>query len=762
MRTPLLAVGLHGLLDTLRETGRLLDTGICSRPTWSASSTTKFHIHFVNTCSSRAAHRSGSSESYVNFEVCETLKLEIYPSERQVQMASSTTKIKSCGFCVVNVKLKDASYELVRLNVFDNLCSDVILGLDFQTQHQRLVFEFNGDSPDLIVSSDSSCALTAASTEEASLFSNLSPDVTPIATKSRRFNDEDRAFIQKTVDDCLAQDIIKPSSSPWQAQIAVVKNDSNCHRKRLCIDYSQTINLFTELDAYPLPRIDDTINKLANYGYVSTSDLRSAYHQIMLLKSERKYTAFEANGKLYEFTRIPFGVKNGVAAFQRIMCQFVRDENLKVVFVHLDNVTIAGRDQTEYDRNVKAFLDAIHRRKFTLNDSKTVTSVKNINILGYVVGNMVIKPDPERMRPLLDFPPPNNVNALRRVLGMFAYYAKLIFDFAEKIRPLADAKQFPLKRDALNAFVSLKTESSNATLQLVDERLPFVVECDASDRATSATLNQGGRPIAFTSRTLQGSEIHYPTFEKEATAIIEAVKKWSHFLSRQTFTLITDQRSVSYIFDSRRRSKNGKVQMWRIELASFSYVIKYRPRQRNVGPDTFTRTFCSNICAALCNFEGLHNKLCHPGVTRLLHFVRTKNLPYSTADVKRVVSSYKVCAEVKPKFSQRKQGTLIKAMKPMERLSIDFKGPVPSDTLNKYLLVIIDEYSRFPFVFPCRDMTTSTVIECLDKLFTLCGTPEFIHSDNGPAFIFHQFTSYLLQRGISSSKSSIYHPSGNG
>ena len=116
---------------------------------------------------------SGSSESYVNSEVCKTLKLEIYPSERQVQMASSTTKIKSCGFCVVNLKLNDVSYESVRLNVFENRCSDVILGLDFQTQHQRLVFEFNGDSPDLIVSPDRSCALTVASTEEASLFSNL-------------------------------------------------------------------------------------------------------------------------------------------------------------------------------------------------------------------------------------------------------------------------------------------------------------------------------------------------------------------------------------------------------------------------------------------------------------------------------------------------------------------------------------------------------------------------------------------------------------
>ena len=86
----------------------------------------------------------------------------------------------------------------------------------------------------------------------------------------------------------------------------------------------------------------------------------------------------------------------------------------------------------------------------------------------------------------------------------------------------------------------------------------FVVECGASDRAISATLNQNGRPVAFMPRTLQGSEIHYPAFEKEATAVIEAVKKWSHFLSRHTFILITDQRSVSYMFDSRRRTKIKK------------------------------------------------------------------------------------------------------------------------------------------------------------------------------------------------------------
>ena len=322
------------------------------------------------------------------------------------------------------------------------------------------------------------------------------------------------------------------------------------------------------------------------------------------------------------------------------------------------------------------FLEAINRRHLTLNENKTVKSVSNINILGYVVGNMHIKPDPERMQPLLNFPPPSNYKALRRVFGMFAYYAKWINCFAHKFRPLADAKEFPLSANSLNAFNLLKNELSSAALQSIDDCLPFLVEYDASDVAISATLNQGRRLVAFMSRTLQGSEINYPAFEKEATAIIEAVRKWSHLLSRNIFTFVTDQQSISFMLDSRRRTKikNDKIQQWRMELASFLYVVKYRPGQGNVGPDTLTRAFRTSI-SSLRTLEEHHNQLCHPGITRLLHFVRTKNLSFSTTEVKQVISGCKVCGEIKPTFTQSDNGTLIKATQSMERLSVDFKDP---------------------------------------------------------------------------------------
>ena len=169
----------------------------------------------------------------------------------------------------------------------------------------------------------------------------------------------------------------------------------------------------------------------------------------------------------------------------------------------------------------------------------------------------MVRPDPERLRPLQELPPPTNVRSQRRVLGLFAYYAKWISNFSEKIQPLLKATTFPLNSAAINAFNMLKSDMELAAFRPIDEGMPFVVECDASETTLSATLNQGGRPVAFMSKTLQGREMHYSPVEKEATAIIEAVRKLEHLLARQHFTIITDQRSVAFMLDIRKRTKKN-------------------------------------------------------------------------------------------------------------------------------------------------------------------------------------------------------------
>ena len=169
------------------------------------------------------------------------------------------------------------------------------------------------------------------------------------------------------------------------------------------------------------------------------------------------------------------------------MDNIVKEEGPLGTFPYMD-VTIAGVDQEDHHKNDTAFRNMIKRRNITLNESKSITSVPVINILGYRVGYNSIQPDPERLRPLQEYPPPSNPTSLHRALGMFAYYAKWIPQFSDKIRPLAECVSFPISKGALVSFCSLKEELSKVTLSAIIEDVPFVVKCDASDVAVSASL----------------------------------------------------------------------------------------------------------------------------------------------------------------------------------------------------------------------------------------------------------------------------------
>ena len=129
--------------------------------------------------------------------------------------------------------------------------------------------------------------------------------------------------------------------------------------------------------------------------------------------------------------------------------------------------------------------------------------------------------------------------------------------------------------------------------------------------------------------------------------------------------------------------------------------------------------------------------------------------------MRKCCENCKTCAEIKPRFFLANQHVLVKATQPMERLNLDFKGPLPSTTRMPYFLCVVDEYSRYPFCFPCPNTSATVVIECLEKLFALFGTCSYIHSDRGSCFLSNQLKEYLLRKGIASSHSTPYHPQGN-
>ena len=735
---------------TSASTSSTLTTlAVCAASLNKSTSRIVFHGKTVT-----ALFDSGSCECFVRGSLVKELGLRIIPSNTRVAMAKKSLVTDIEGHVLADITISSSVYKGNRFLVMPDLCYDVIIGQDFMNQHESIEILFGGSKPRLTV-----CGLAKSLLPAPNLFSNLSPDCRPIATQSRRFSDSDRKFIDQEIRRLLSEDVIEASSSPWRAQIVITSNER--HKKRLVIDYSRTINRFTELDAYPLPRMDDLAQRVSKYKLFSTIDLKSAYHQIGIKECDMPYTAFEANGNLFHFKRLPFGVTNGVACFQRLMDNLIRENNLEGTFAYLDNVLICGSTKEEHDRNLAAFMNISKELNLTFNNDKCEFSKATIDFLGYTISNGTLRPDPERLRPLKELAVPKDLASLRRCLGLFSYYAAWIPRFSERIRPLAASTSFPISDAAVFAFNDLRDGVERSVLQAVDDSIPFVVETDASDFAIAATLNQAGRPVAFFSRTLTASERNHSTVEKEACAIVEALQKWRHYLIGRLFTLATDSKSVSFMFNKTNygKTKNEKIQRWRLELSCFKYDIVHRAAVENIPADTFSR-MCSSVNSS--DLKQLHEDLCHPGVTRLAHFVKTKNLPHSIQDVRDVISKCTVCAELKPKFYRPPTSHLIKATQPFERLNMDFKGPLPASNRNAFILTIIDEYTRFPFAFACSDTSTATVISCLNQLFAIFGMPAYLHSDRGSSFMSKELADYLSSKGIATSRTTPYNPQSNG
>lgn len=211
-----------------------------------------------------------------------------------------------------------------------------------------------------------------------------------------------------------------------------------------------------------------------------------------------------------------------------------------------------------------------------MNMNKSKFNLTSIKLLGYSISNGKLCPGSDRRAPLNNLPIPRNTKELQRLLGFFAYYAKWILNYSQKIQPLVNAKSFPLSKNESDIIQCIKHDISTATLAPVNYEIPFTLETDASNSAIAATLSQNGRPVAFFSRSLSQSEQKsFHSVEKEAYSIVKSIRKGRHLFIKH-FTIVTDQRSVSFMFDGKAagRIKNDKILRWRIELSQYAYTVK--------------------------------------------------------------------------------------------------------------------------------------------------------------------------------------------
>ena len=423
------------------------------------------------------------------------------------------------------------------------------------------------------------------------------PAEKPTRSFVRRFNKVEETFLRAKVAELEKAGVIEISHSPWRASPVIVnKNDGS---KRLTINY-KPVNGQTVFDSFPLPNVEELLSRLSGAKIFSNIDFSQFYHQIPLVESDRSKTAFFADGQLWQYTRMPFGLKNAVAACSRIMSNIFHD--IPNVLIYLDDILIFAPTQAEHDAALKVVLEKIRHYGLSLNSKKCNFNLFNVNFLGFCIEDGQIRPDPGRISSLLEFPLPSDLRALERFLGMATYFSKFIQHYSDLAEPLLSMKNHLLRvgsrasnpaidfwsSDAKTCFEAIKSEIAKAVLVLPKPDEPLVLKTDASDYAIGAVLQtESGQPVSFISRVLSEAERNYDIVEKEALAVFWAISRSKMLLLGRQFTVVSDHKPLQFLFSTEKVS--AKVLRWRMALQEFSFKIVHCKGEDNVAADCLSR-----------------------------------------------------------------------------------------------------------------------------------------------------------------------------
>ena len=396
------------------------------------------------------------------------------------------------------------------------------------------------------------------------------------------------------VNEMLASGVIQESSSPWASPVVLVRKKDNT--LRFCVDYRH-LNAVTRKDVFPIPRIDDLLDQLKGKVF-STLDARCGYWQIKVKEESREKTAFVTFDGLYEFRVMPFGLTNAPATFQRLM-QSVLAGMSEFCSVYIDDVLVFSDSVEDHVQHLQLIFDRLRKVGLKLHPLKCRFALPEVLYLGHLVSADGIRPNPEKVRAVVDFPVPTDVKKVREFLGMASYYRRFIPNFAKIANPLhmLTRQDIPFQWTSIcqTAFDRLKELlSSPPVLVYPDFNKMFILHTDASGQGLGAVLEQepegGGppHPSAFASRSLSKQEQKYGITELEALGVVWAVRHFRAYLLGNKCRVYTDHAPVRPLLNTRHPS--GKLARWSESIAELDLEILYKPGCKNANADALSRS----------------------------------------------------------------------------------------------------------------------------------------------------------------------------
>lgn len=634
---------------------------------------------------------------------------------------------------------------------------------------------------------------------------NTVPEAKLSRQKLRKFPEVMENFISLEIKRLLENGVIEPSVSPFYCGVVMVKKpDADW---RMCQNFIQ-LNSYTIDEFHPLPYISVLLERLKDCKYFAKMDLRNGFYQISIHPAHRHKTAFIVKDGVFQFTRMPFGLKNAPSYFQKTMERILAGLIERICSIYIDDLLVYAETEEKLLANLELVFNRLAENNVSLKASKCSFGLTEINYLGHIIDKEGKRLSPERVDSVISLNTPTNFKDLRTAIGMAAAFQEYVPNYATLIKPLTErsgtkSKDLPFNwtTEMDSSWKKLKMLiSKSVTLVRIKPDLPLLVRTDASVKGVGAALfqmeNGVARAIAFCSQAFSDVATRWSTYEQEAYGCYFALVKWEDKLLGRKFTLESDHKNLLYI----KEHSSAKVIRWRMYMQQFNFDFVHIPGKENVIADGFSRLLTMYLnkisttplpeYAAEAVEEGeeedevetegtllnreeafkilrnFHNSILgHHSVAITIILAKDAGYGFKNLKIraKEFVGECLVCQKIKRgKGSSKVARKHTYSSYPFERIIIDALGPFNIHDGMQYIFVATCAFTRFVEMAAVPDVgAVSTARFILNNLIGRYGAPKFIQTDGARTFKNELVKNLLKYHCISHFISVPYHPQTN-
>lgn len=417
----------------------------------------------------------------------------------------------------------------------------------------------------------------------------------PICYRPYRLSIKEKEIVREKIDDLLENGVIQESTSEFASPIIIVRKKTGDYR--LCVDYRK-LNSATIKDKYPLPIIEDQVEKLSGKKFFTSLDLSQGFYQIPMSKESVPKTGFVTPEGHYEFLRMPFGLANSPCVFQRLMDKILGPLRFDKVLPYIDDLLIPSTEEEEGLQVLRQVLQILRDSRLTLNLSKCSFLQKEIEYLGYDISKEGIRPGQKKIEAVAKYKEPTNVHELRMFLGLTSYFRKFVQNYAvithdlyillKKDQPWIWGKMQQAAFDKLKQILTQRP-----ILAVYNSKAETEVHTDASSKGIAGILLQKQsdnvlKPVAYFSRKTSKEESLYHSFELETLAVVESLRRFRVYLAGIHFHVVTDCVAVRQTFE--KKDLLPRVARWWLSIQEYDMDITHKPGVCHKHVDALSRT----------------------------------------------------------------------------------------------------------------------------------------------------------------------------